>query len=568
METAGDVEMDVLSAETADFRTYTDVNQDCDAAYIDSAIVLFKKTSATDSSLRTAVAVAINDDAPKGLGATDGSISHRDSYLRLRLDTGSYVLAVSRYPLDVTMAINGVSDTSPRSTPYECDNVESSHGNYQVSFRSTGAIRSRSPDTSTGSRCTNTAANPLYEKCPYHVEKRLLTQQAAVDGTLVRTNSGISVDYVEFTVQQETSVELDMLSMETFDYRTFKDVNNDCDAGYFDPEIVLFKIPRAGKSSLVTGDAILENDDAPSGYGSKDGSISRRDSFLQATLPAGNYMLAIGRYPLTAKSAIDGFSPEKNVSTPHLCNQQFSTHGNYRFTLHADRTLSTVLPTSYFGNKCSSPAGSLPPVPLCPYHKTDLDKSVPKALVEGTIQRSPTSVSVDHVKFTINEYSAVTLDVLSYEANSKGQYKDVNNDCSGNFIDSVLHLFHDPGDNTPLALLTSNDDDESFKSNTNRRSINKRDSYIETVLFPGQYIAVIGRYPLTASEAAAGISTNKITEFSPLSCGKVSKTGNYQLLLSGTSSISATSPNTYIGDLCPVVLINTSVCPNLNPLTE
>ncbi|RLN98202.1 hypothetical protein BBJ28_00000054 [Nothophytophthora sp. Chile5] len=142
------LEIDVLSMETADNVTFSDVNADCDSAYIDPQIYLFKQ--ATDGSLAL---VATNDDAGDdnpvyySRGRSDGSLSAEDSYMIQQLAAGTYVLAVGRYPLSLSGAMAGRSTDSVNDfTPYVCMARKASYGNYKVTMRTqstatTGSLR-------------------------------------------------------------------------------------------------------------------------------------------------------------------------------------------------------------------------------------------------------------------------------------------------------------------------------------------------------------------------------------------------------------------------------------------
>ncbi|POM80696.1 Hypothetical protein PHPALM_1438 [Phytophthora palmivora] len=138
------VEIDMLSMETPDNVTFSDVNLDCDSAYFDPQVYLFRKNA--DGSLSF---VASNDDAGDdnpayaSRGRTDGSVTSQDSYLIRQLSQGTYLLAVGRYPLSQAAAAAGQSTDSIDSfSPYFCMARKASYGNYKMTVRTQSAVTS------------------------------------------------------------------------------------------------------------------------------------------------------------------------------------------------------------------------------------------------------------------------------------------------------------------------------------------------------------------------------------------------------------------------------------------
>jgi hypothetical protein len=167
------VEFDILSMETPDNRTFTDVNRDCDSAFIDSQIFLFYRNPATSAL----VLVAFNDDegddnsAYYGRGRRDGSLSTQDSYMVRRLTAGTYVLAVGRFPLTSLSARAGKSTDSVNSfSPYSCQMRRASYGNYQLTIRVQSAsprgIITRYANSYVGNSCASSA---LTAQCTYRL---------------------------------------------------------------------------------------------------------------------------------------------------------------------------------------------------------------------------------------------------------------------------------------------------------------------------------------------------------------------------------------------------------------
>ncbi|GMF58325.1 unnamed protein product [Phytophthora fragariaefolia] len=165
------VEFNLLSMETADNTTFSDVNSDCDSAYIDPQIVLFRQRN--DGSLSF---VASNDDAGDdnpayySRGTSDGSVSAEDSYLIQQLSAGTYVLAVGRYPLTQAAAAAGKSTDSVNDfTPYTCMARRASYGNYKMTIRtqstSTSNVITKKANSYVGNSCN--VASSVTNECVY-----------------------------------------------------------------------------------------------------------------------------------------------------------------------------------------------------------------------------------------------------------------------------------------------------------------------------------------------------------------------------------------------------------------
>lgn len=127
------------------------------------------------------------------------------------------------------------------------------------------------------------------------------------------TRVGSSIDYWYFTVNSESEVSIDTLSWEVDsedrldgddDFAETFDVNGDGVIAFIDPYIYLF----ADDGDLSLDDYLDENDDSTETY--SDGSIYDYDSYLADTLPAGDYVLAIGAYDLDEEEVVAGLNDE------------------------------------------------------------------------------------------------------------------------------------------------------------------------------------------------------------------------------------------------------------------
>ncbi len=139
---AGHYEFNVLSWEVAfDFGvpaggptgTATDVNGDGEIAFLDTHIRLFRHDGvlSSDDHVRGS-----DDEFVRNRAFADGSLYGYDSYLRVFLDPGDYVLAVGSYFLSTSSVIAGVN-TFSSTYPATWDDgaqalLPSDHGDYRV----------------------------------------------------------------------------------------------------------------------------------------------------------------------------------------------------------------------------------------------------------------------------------------------------------------------------------------------------------------------------------------------------------------------------------------------------
>ena len=101
------------------------------------------------------------------------------------------------------------------------------------------------------------------------------------------------------------------------------DVNGDGEIAFLDTYTYLFR----NDGSLDATDFVMSNDDSDFTFG--DGSIHRYDSFLEADLAPGDYVLAIGSFFLSPDDAIDRFNDGNQY--PFDANGS-SDHGDYQLT--------------------------------------------------------------------------------------------------------------------------------------------------------------------------------------------------------------------------------------------
>lgn len=185
-----------------------------------------------------------------------------------------------------------------------------------------------------------------------------------VSGTIYRYPTYVSVDQYSLTITAASAVvEFDILSVETKDNVTFSDVNKDCDSAYIDSHVHLFlKLPDGRLQVMGSNDDEADDYSAYYGRGRRDGSLSTQDSYLLKRLAAGDYLFAVGRYPLTAQAAANGRSTDSiDQYSPYACRARKASYGNYKLTVRSQSTsrvgLIKTYPSSYVGNSCTlSPA--------------------------------------------------------------------------------------------------------------------------------------------------------------------------------------------------------------------
>lgn len=114
----------------------------------------------------------------------------------------------------------------------------------------------------------------------------------------------------------------------------FFDVNGDGEIAYLDTHTYLFR----NDGSLDTSDYIASNDDSDSTF--SDGSIYHYDSYLEADLEPGEYILAIGNFYLSIDDAIDRFNDGNQY--PFDTNGS-SDHGDYQISFGGNLSVTGSL---------------------------------------------------------------------------------------------------------------------------------------------------------------------------------------------------------------------------------
>ncbi|KAF1780118.1 hypothetical protein GQ600_26606 [Phytophthora cactorum] len=208
-----------------------------------------------------------------------------------------------------------------------------------------------------------------------------------------------------------------------------------------------------------------------------------------------------------------------------VCDKGTSNYGSYRLTISTSATVTAIAPGSYIGSQCNVVSPNAP-YTQCPYHR---EAALAYATgVEGSIVRSRSAVSCRRINFM-----------------------DVNGNCDSAYIDAAAYLFRANSAGLSAAdLVNAADDDDNFVKRSHYRSISFRDPYMSLALPKGNYVLVVGRYPLSLEDAIARTSTTSIDKLTPESCGKKSDRGNYLAVLSSANKMSITSPRSFSGSRC------------------
>lgn len=162
----------------------------------------------------------------------------------------------------------------------------------------------------------------------------VLTQQLVLNGAIRASGDGktVSVDQIEFAMESDGVVEVDVLSVEVSDSGNFTDVNRDCRAQYMDAVVFLFA--KGSSKPLKVAD------DTDGVAGRDDGSVSYRDPYLRTFLKRGQpYVLALGSVPLRDVDAYNGVEIEQRKPELFVCRDRGSDYGAYRVTIRSSTTL-------------------------------------------------------------------------------------------------------------------------------------------------------------------------------------------------------------------------------------
>ncbi|KAG2786208.1 hypothetical protein PC129_g9023 [Phytophthora cactorum] len=151
-----------------------------------------------------------------------------------------------------------------------------------------------------------------------------LTPRLTMNGAIILASSYVSVDSVKFTLNSDTDISFDVLSVEIADNDTFYDLNGDCRASYLDSMIYLF---ADGDS-----EAVFTVDDSPGDTVNEDGSVSYRDPYKRTFLKQGSYTLAIAPTGASEDDARAGKTKADYPPELYTCRTRGS-YGSYKLQI-------------------------------------------------------------------------------------------------------------------------------------------------------------------------------------------------------------------------------------------
>ncbi|CEG36692.1 hypothetical protein F443_14979 [Plasmopara halstedii] len=169
----------------------------------------------------------------------------------------------------------------------------------------------------------NTECFPAYTR-PAPEVVQPLTPRLTLDGAIILASSYVSIDMIKFTLDRDTDVSFDVLSVEIADNDTFYDLNGDCRPSYLDSMIYLF---AEGDSSVV-----FAVDDSPIDAANQDGSISYRDPYKRTFLKQGTYDLFIAPTGSSQEDALAGKTRADYPPELYTCRTRGS-FGSYKLRI-------------------------------------------------------------------------------------------------------------------------------------------------------------------------------------------------------------------------------------------
>ncbi|RHY28228.1 hypothetical protein DYB32_006122 [Aphanomyces invadans] len=144
-----------------------------------------------------------------------------------------------------------------------------------------------------------------------------------------------TVDQYEITLDGPGQVAVDILSYEIDEVaNAYADLNNDCRFNFFDSNVYVYSrdptVPRYNAYFNDDVDWMLRPSD-----GRADGSVSKKDSYLVATLPKGTHIVAVGVSNLSLKNAGESVNEYRWAALESCVGENPSpkAEGTYRITL-------------------------------------------------------------------------------------------------------------------------------------------------------------------------------------------------------------------------------------------
>lgn len=180
-------------------------------------------------------------------------------------------------------------------------------------------------------------------------------------------------------------------------------------------------------------------------------------------------------------------------------------------------------------------------------------------VVNGTIGRlnngtpndyTDDSATIDLIRFTAHSAGDVVIDMLSWELDERsgsptfGQALDLNMNGRIAFFDTQILLFSaTPGGG--IGDFIGKSDDEATMDGFGDGSIDAHDSFLPTILKPGDYVLAISTYQLSIEDVLAGVNALEGAD-GPVTAGGdrllPSDVGDYRATFTGDVSLTTVIP--------------------------
>ncbi|KAF0740630.1 hypothetical protein Ae201684P_002149 [Aphanomyces euteiches] len=386
-----------------------------------------------------------------------------------------------------------------------------------------------------------------------------VVEYTSVRGTLYRHARGVTMDVHMLSLDSDGVLELDLLSYEKTSDGVFVDVDNNCDASYFDSKVYLV---------ASDGSIIGVNDNSVHGNGRADGSVNDLDAFLTFNVDPGQYFVVVGTTDMSDTDAELAVTQQMLYSAGGLmeCGLSSGSHGHYTLTIRTNidpESISAFVPTtSAFPSACDASSAKAQAPSTCPsYHQVPA-LNVPY-IVDGTIVQTNETVSIDQVPFELLEATHLSIEVVSFQALDDGSILPEGFDdqgfCGRTYIDAVAYVFEDTTANQLKLidtgkLIAACDDKAPGFDTPSGLSRSSRDPFLDLFLLPGKYVLVVGQYPLKLQDAPRS-SVASTPGFYPWRQGVPSSTGTYHVVFSTTRAgilSPPCNPPSFIPESCSV----------------
>ncbi|KDO29024.1 hypothetical protein SPRG_06079 [Saprolegnia parasitica CBS 223.65] len=354
-----------------------------------------------------------------------------------------------------------------------------------------------------------------------------ITTTVEVRGTLVHESGAPSVDTMLLSVATPGRLRIDVAAWTQDAHGRWSDVRGDCDGSYFDSKVILASVDTSdGRPRAFV---LVENDDDSGKHGASDGSISARDAYVDYFIAApGDYYVFVG----TSGMALALKAPtasNSNSSALYGCGNVLAAAANYKVSLTADAGMLARVETPH-ARSTSPPCNLMAHGPMhCPSPRGEGAVELRlHAVVAGTLRRTTSATSTDHIRLNITSPGRIGIDVASYQefANGSIAQRGLPTVCGRAYVDTILYVFERYPDALIAAVGTR---PIAHVASERYRSISTRDPYLELELGVGVYTLVIGQEPLSLYEAFHALYPDVREANAPLLCGRPHPVGHYHV---------------------------------------